>query len=69
MCPGRLIAVGAASAATARSSDDGTIGVMVRLLEELFRYEVTLDPDDPPVRREDTQADRYARFSVLLRER
>lgn len=42
---------------------------MVRLLEELFRYDVTLDPDDPPVRRSDTQADRYARFSVLLTRR
>ncbi len=68
VCPGRLIAVGAA-AATARTSEDSTIGVMVRLLEELFRYDVALDPDDPPVRREDTQADRYARFSVLLTER
>ena len=68
VCPGRLIAVGAASSA-ARTSDDSTIGVMVRLLEELFRYDVTLDPDDPPVRRSDTQADRYARFSVLLTRR
>lgn len=69
VCPGRLIAVGAASSAATRTSDDSTIGVMVRLLEELFRYDVALDPDDPPVLREDTQADRYARFSVLLTER
>jgi cytochrome P450 len=68
VCPGRLIAVGAASA-VARSSEDSTIGVMVRLLEELFRYDVTLDPDDPPVIRSDTQIGRYARFSVLLTER
>ena len=68
VCPGRLIAVGAASTA-ARTSDDSTIGVMVRLLEELFRYDVALDPDDPPVRRSDTQADRYASFSVLVTER
>jgi cytochrome P450 len=68
VCPGRLIAVGAASA-VARSSEDSTIGVMVRLLEELFRYDVTLDPDDPPVLRSDTQIGRYARFSVLLTER
>jgi benzoate 4-monooxygenase len=69
VCPGRLIAVGAASAAATRTSDDSTIGVMVRLLEELFRYDVRLDPDDPPVLRDDTQADRYARFSVVLSER
>jgi cytochrome P450 len=69
VCPGRLIAVGAASPAATRTSEDSTIGVMVRLLEELFRYDVTLDPDDPPVLREDTQADRYARFWVLLTER
>jgi cytochrome P450 len=69
VCPGRLIAVGAASPAATRTSEDSRIGVMVRLLEELFRYDVTLDPDDPPVLREDTQADRYARFSVLLTER
>jgi cytochrome P450 len=68
VCPGRLIAVGAASAA-ARNPDDSTIGVMVRLLEELFRYEVTLDPEDPPVLRTDTQIARYASFSILLTER
>jgi cytochrome P450 len=69
VCPGRLIAVGAASTAATRTSEDSTIGVMVRLLEELFRYDVALDPADPPVRRQDTQADRYARFSVLLTRR
>jgi benzoate 4-monooxygenase len=69
VCPGRLIAVGAAATAATKNSEDNTIGVMVRLLEELFRYHVSLDPDDPPVRREDTQADRYASFSVLLSKR
>jgi hypothetical protein len=43
--------------------------VLVRLLEELFRYDVRLDPDDPPVLRDDTQAERYGRFTVLLAER
>ena len=69
VCPGRLIAVGAASAAATRTADDSTIGVMVRLLEELFRYDVQLDPDDPPVLPDDTQADGYARLSMLLSER
>jgi cytochrome P450 len=69
VCPGRLIAVGAASAAASKNSEDGTIGVMVRLLEELFRYRVQLDPADPPTRREDTKTNRYASFNVLLSKR
>jgi hypothetical protein len=68
VCPGRLIAVGATAAAT-KHSDDNTIGVLVRMLEELFRYDVSLDPDDPPTKRDDTEADRYASFNVLLSER
>lgn len=68
VCPGRLIAVGATAAAQ-KHSDDNTIGVLVRLLEELFRYDVALDPTDPPVRRDDTKADRYATFFVLIKQR
>lgn len=67
VCPGRLIAAGAAVAV--ESSDDSTIGVLVRLMEELFRYEVSLDPEDPPTRRTDTLVDRYDRFTVLVRPR
>ncbi|MCW2527777.1 MAG: cytochrome [Pseudonocardiales bacterium] len=65
VCPGRLIAVGAA-VATGKDSDTDSIGVLVRLMEELFRYEVALDPADPPTRRGDTLVDRYERFNVLI---
>jgi cytochrome P450 len=68
VCPGRLIAVGATAAAT-KNSDDNTIGVLVRLLEELFLYDVSLDLEDPPRRRDDTEADRYATFSVIISQR
>ncbi|MCW2526338.1 MAG: cytochrome [Pseudonocardiales bacterium] len=68
VCPGRLVAVGAA-AAVEKDADDSSIGVLVRLMEELFRYDVKIDPADPPLKRTDTQADRYANFSVLIEER
>jgi cytochrome P450 len=68
VCPGRLIAVGA-TVALPKESDDSAIGVLVRLMEELFRYEVALDATDPPIRRTDTLADRYSSFPVLLRRR
>jgi cytochrome P450 len=67
VCPGRLIAVGATAAAS-KNSEDNTIGVLVRLLEELFQYDVAFDPDDPPRLRDDTEADRYASFSVIIRQ-
>ena len=68
VCPGRLIAVGAA-VPVRRGSDEATVGVLVRLMEELFRYEVALDPADPPTRRSDTLVDRYDTFSVLIAPR
>jgi cytochrome P450 len=67
VCPGRLIAAGAAVAV--EDSDDATVGVLVRLMHELFRYDVRLDPDDPPTRRADTLVDRYDRFTVLVSRR
>lgn len=68
VCPGRLIAVGAAVPVRG-ASDDATVGVLVRLMEELFRYSVRLDPADPPQRRTDTLVDRYDRFTVLIAPR
>jgi cytochrome P450 len=67
VCPGRLIAAGAAVAVD--DPEDATIGVLVRLMQELFRYEVRLDPQDPPTRRTDTMVDRYDRFNVLVSPR
>ncbi len=58
-----------ATAAAIKNSDDNTIGVLVRLLEELFLYDVSLDPEDPPRLRDDTEADRYASFSVKIAQR
>jgi cytochrome P450 len=68
VCPGRLIAVGAA-VAVERNPDDSSIGVLVRLMEELFRYDVSLDPAEPPIRRGDTLVDRYDTFTVLIAPR
>jgi hypothetical protein len=58
VCPGGLIPAGATAAVT-KNSDDNTIGILARLLEELFLYDVSLDPEDLPRRRDDTEADRY----------
>ena len=68
VCPGRLIAVGAAVQVRG-DSDDATVGVLVRLMEELFRYDVSFDPADPPQRRTDTLVDRYDTFTVLIAPR
>ena len=67
VCPGRLIAVGAAIAI--ERPDESSVGVLVRLMDELFRYDISLDPDDPPTRRADTLVDRYDRFTVLIKPR
>jgi hypothetical protein len=67
VCPGRLIAVGAAVAID--RPDESSVGVLVRLMDELFRYDISLDPDDPPTRRTDTMVDRYDRFTVLIKPR
>jgi hypothetical protein len=46
--------------------EDQSVGVLVRLMEELYRHGVAIDPDDPPVLRDDTTAGRYASFPVLV---
>ena len=65
VCPGRLVAVGAGNGAIER--EDLPAGVLVRLFQEIYRYEVTVDPDNPPLLRTDTVADRYGSFPVVLR--
>ena len=65
VCLGRLVAAGA----TAAGSDDtehSTIGTLVRLMLELFRYNVAIDPEAPPGTRDDTLVDRYSEFLVFV---
>jgi cytochrome P450 len=64
VCPGRLVAVGGGNGNIER--DDQAAGVLVRLMEELYRHGVTIDPADPPALRLDTTAGRYATFPVLI---
>ena len=66
-CLGRTVAVGAGNGSIDRH--DAPAGVLVRLLEELFRFDPRLDPLDPPVLRDDTAAVRYERFPITLRRR
>jgi cytochrome P450 len=66
-CLGRTVAVGAGNGSIDRH--DAPAGVLVRLLEELFRFDPRLDPLDPPVLRDDTDAVRYERFPIRLRRR
>jgi len=65
-CLGRPVAVGAGNGSIGRP--DAPAGVLVRLLEELFRFDPRLDPLDPPVLRDDTAAVRYQRFPVMLKQ-
>lgn len=64
VCPGRLVAVGGGNGNVEK--EDQSVGVLVRLMEELYRHGVAIDPDDPPVLRDDTTAGRYASFPVLV---
>jgi hypothetical protein len=48
-------------------NDSEPVGVLARLMLELFRYDVTLDPARPPVLRTDTVAERYETFPVIVR--
>jgi cytochrome P450 len=64
VCPGRLVAVGAGNGTNAR--DEQTVGVLTRLLQELYRHGVALDRGDPPVLRTDTTAERFSRFPVTV---
>jgi len=66
-CLGRQVAVGAGNGSVER--DDVPAGVLTRLLQEVLRYDPALDPDDPPVFRDNTATMRFARFPVVLRAR
>ena len=46
--------------------EDVNIGVLTRIMAELFRREVRLVPERPPVKRTDTGADRFASFPVTV---
>lgn len=63
-CLGRQVAVGAGNGSIDR--DDVPAGVLTRLLKEVLRYSPSLDPDDPPVFRDNTATQRYATFPVVL---
>lgn len=64
VCPGRLLAVGAGTGSAGR--DDVNVGVLTRLMQRLYDYDVRLDPDQPPQLRTDTAAHRYARFPATV---
>jgi cytochrome P450 len=66
-CLGRQVAVGAGNGSIDR--DDIPAGVLTRLLQEVLRYAPGLDPDDPPVFRDNTATMRFARFPVVLHRR
>ena len=66
-CLGRQVAVGAGNGSIDRP--DVPAGVLVRLLEEVFKYSPRLDPEDPPIIRDDTAAVRYKRFQLILEPR
>ncbi len=63
VCPGRLLAVGAG---TGNVTDDMNVGVLTRLAQRLYEYDVRLDDADPPALRTDTAANRYARFPATV---
>jgi cytochrome P450 len=62
-CLGRPIALRTAPGRP--EADDEPLGVLVRLLQEVFAYDVSLDPEDPP-RHRDAVDVRYASFPVVL---
>ncbi|UOY01767.1 cytochrome P450 [Blastococcus sp. PRF04-17] len=64
-CPGRLVALGGGAVGKV-DRDDVNIGVLTRIMAELFRRDVRLVPDRPPVKRTDTAADRFASFPVTV---
>jgi cytochrome P450 len=66
-CPGRTVALGGRTETSGADAGSSTpIGVIVRVLDELLRRGVRLDPDDPPQLRDDTAANRFSVFPVLL---
>lgn len=64
-CLGRRMAAGSGTGVLEDNSEP--VGVLARLMLELFRYDVTLDPARPPVLRTDTEAERYETFPVIVR--
>jgi len=64
-CLGRRMAAGSGTGVL--EDDTEPVGVLARLMLELFRYDVMLDPARPPVLRTDTLAERYETFPVTVR--
>jgi cytochrome P450 len=64
-CPGRLVALGGGATGKV-DRENVNIGVLTRIMAELFRREVRLIPERPPVKRTDTGADRFASFPVTV---
>jgi len=62
MCLGRALAVGAPQG---EMDEEGLVGVMVRVLRELYRAGVRLDPDAPPQLRPNTEQKNYLSFPVI----
>jgi cytochrome P450 len=58
-CIGKGLSIGEAPAA-----EDATMGLVVRVLRELYRAGVALDPDHPPRQRKDVISDEYETFPV-----
>lgn len=67
LCPGRLLAVGAG--AFTEHDVEVPVGIMTRLVYELFQYDLRIDPNDPPKRSPATRADRFGRMVLLARQR
>lgn len=63
LCSGRPIAIGLP---TAREGEAEIVGVLPRLMHELFARGATPDPDDPPRLRTDTKVGAYAAYSVVF---
>ena len=64
-CPGRLVALGGGAVGKV-DREDVNLGVLTRIMAELFSREVRLVPERPPVKRTDTGADRFASFPVTV---
>jgi cytochrome P450 len=66
MCMGRTLAVGDAGSTHDPADPQG---VLTRLLYELYAWGLTLDPDRPPRRVENTEKDDWAAFPVRFTRR
>ena len=64
-CPGRLVALGGGAIGKV-DREEVNIGVLTRIMAELFARDVRLVPERPPVKRTDTGADRFASFPVTV---